>query len=85
MYNGGISDFYTLFFIESRMDVAKTSEGFSYNVCSTILPKIFTFGSFILVFGKTTIIHQQPVAMLRWNVRFVRNCYQLNYDKCSSY
>ena len=43
----------------------------SYKVCSTIPPKFVAFRLFILVSVIFTIIHQQPVAMLRRHLRLV--------------
>ena len=71
MYNGGISNFWPLSYIKSRMSVAQISQGLSYKICSTTSPKLFPFGSFVLVFEISAIIHQQLVAMLREHVRFV--------------
>ena len=48
------------------MDVGQFLQGFHYKVYSAILPKFFAFGLFILVFGISAIIHQQPVPHFMW-------------------
>ena len=51
--------------------MAQILQGLCHKVCSTIPQKFFAFESFILVFGKFAIIHQQLLAMLRGHLRSV--------------
>ena len=51
--------------------MAQILQGLSYKVFSTILPKFFELGLFILVFEISAIIHQQFIDILRGNMRFV--------------
>ena len=47
----------------SIMDEAQSLQGLTYKVCSTTSPEFVVFGSFILVFGISAIMHQRLVAV----------------------
>ena len=57
--------------MNSMMNVAQVWQGLIYWVCSITIPNVAAFGSFILVFGTSAIMHQHLVAMLRGYMRFV--------------
>ena len=61
VYNG---DFQTFIAVTHKNTtyVTQIFQDLGYKVCSTAVPKFVPFGLFILVTGKTAIIHHQLVA-----------------------
>ena len=55
------------------IDLAQISQDPSCKVYSTVSQNFFAFGLLTLVFGISAIIHQQLVAILRENKRFVHS------------
>ena len=58
VHNGGSPNFKGLLFDKKTTYMAQILQSLSYKVCSIILPKINTFGLFILILGTSAIMDQ---------------------------